>query len=121
MVAFRADGRVLVLRRREDQTHAGCWTLPGGKREAGETPLAAARRELREETGLVGTRWRFLGTTVSGRCRFFVFACQVEPRRMVPEAPFRWVHPEELAHLRAPPANGMIFRLVRRALRRQQG
>jgi predicted NUDIX family NTP pyrophosphohydrolase len=30
---------------------AGAWTLPKGEYEAGEEPLAAARREFQEETG----------------------------------------------------------------------
>lgn len=45
-------GRLLICRRREDQTHAGKWEFPGGKVEAGELPASALERELREELGI---------------------------------------------------------------------
>lgn len=57
VLLFRvADGRLEVLlvhpggpfwARRD----AGAWSIPKGECEPGEDPLAAARRELREETG----------------------------------------------------------------------
>jgi len=44
------DGSILVLRRKG--VRHGAWQLPQGGIDAGETPLEAVRRELREETGL---------------------------------------------------------------------
>lgn len=44
---------LLLTRRAETlRAHAGQWALPGGRIDAGETPEAAALRELHEEVGL---------------------------------------------------------------------
>jgi 8-oxo-dGTP diphosphatase len=43
------DGRLLIVRRANPPQ---LWTLPGGRIEAGEAAAEAARRELREETGI---------------------------------------------------------------------
>lgn len=45
-------GRVLLLRWRDPVDRTIFWEPPGGGLEPGESPLAAARRELHEETGL---------------------------------------------------------------------
>lgn len=50
--AERADGKLLLLRRAEGSAMAGTYFLPGGVVDAGEEPYEAARRELREESGL---------------------------------------------------------------------
>lgn len=45
-------GRFLVCRRPAHKRHGGLWEFPGGKLEPGESPQAAARRELAEELGV---------------------------------------------------------------------
>lgn len=45
-------GRVLLIKHKK----LGLWLPVGGEMEPGETPLEAAQRELREETGLVTGR-----------------------------------------------------------------
>jgi ADP-ribose pyrophosphatase YjhB (NUDIX family) len=49
-VVLRA-GEVLLIRRGKPPRE-GLWSLPGGAQEVGETVFEAARREVREETGV---------------------------------------------------------------------
>jgi len=52
-----APGRVLLVRQFRLPAAKKLWELSAGRIDAGETPLAAAKRELREETGLRARRW----------------------------------------------------------------
>jgi 8-oxo-dGTP diphosphatase len=56
----RQDGAVLCVKR-QNEPAAGRWTLPGGRVQYGETLVAAAIRELVEETAAVTTSCRFRG------------------------------------------------------------
>ena len=51
IVVFRADKKVLVCKR-IGASGTKCWQFPQGGIEPKETPLEAAYRELKEETGL---------------------------------------------------------------------
>jgi 8-oxo-dGTP pyrophosphatase MutT (NUDIX family) len=53
------DGEVLLVRHTYGPTPR--WELPGGGVKRNEEPLAAARRETREELGVDVAEWRFLG------------------------------------------------------------
>lgn len=51
VVHYRTIHHLRLLKRSERVDFAR-WVLPGGKLEKNETPRAAAKRELREETGV---------------------------------------------------------------------
>jgi 8-oxo-dGTP diphosphatase len=46
------EGRILLTQRPPGKHLAGLWEFPGGKRESGESPQDALRRELHEEIGI---------------------------------------------------------------------
>ena len=51
------DGCILLIKREDN----GLWAMPGGWTEVGETWAHSVERELREETGVVGTAKTLLG------------------------------------------------------------
>jgi 8-oxo-dGTP diphosphatase len=59
-VIFDPEARVLLIRRKHDP-YAGCYALPGGFVEVGETTEAACRREVLEETGIDVAGLRLVG------------------------------------------------------------
>jgi ADP-ribose pyrophosphatase len=71
IVAVDRDGCVTLVRQLREPARKRLLELPAGTAEAGEDPLATARRELAEECGLRGGAWRELAAfwTTPGFCR----------------------------------------------------
>ncbi|HLH25331.1 MAG TPA: NUDIX hydrolase [Chloroflexota bacterium] len=61
-VAVDAAGTVVLVGEWAYPVEAYSWSIPSGGLEPGEAPLAAAQRELREETGIQADRWEPLGS-----------------------------------------------------------
>lgn len=57
MLAADEKRRVLLVRQFRLPAEKYLWELPAGKLDAGETPLQAAKRELKEETGCRARTW----------------------------------------------------------------
>jgi 8-oxo-dGTP pyrophosphatase MutT (NUDIX family) len=54
VVPVSPSGRTVLLRQERHPVDESTWEFPGGHIDPGETPEEAARREIREEAGLVG-------------------------------------------------------------------
>lgn len=84
------SGRILLqLRSADAPASPGQWSFPGGGIEQGEEPEEAARRELREETGLrvdgeLTLFWHGMRpstSAVSGQVEWYVFGVATSARQ----------------------------------------
>ena len=118
-VALRGDA-VLLRPRPEQGSLAGAWEFPGGRIEPGEDALAAARREMREETGLTGGRWEPLLVHVHDypdrRVRLHAFLVREPEGIPIGEPTWVWVPMDRVRDLPLPGANGPLLEALERRL-----
>ena len=96
-------GDDILIMKRAMGAMTGAWYFPGGSLEHGESPEEAARREIREETGLevAGLRlfrvWHYQ-PDASAHSVAISYTCSVppgaEPVINEEHAAFRWVTPQ---------------------------
>jgi 8-oxo-dGTP diphosphatase len=116
------EGRVLVARRAPGVHLPGVWEFPGGRLEDGEEPAAAARRELREETGLAAADVEPLVVVEHDypdrRVRLHCYtAPEPEGEVAIPGREWAWIAVEEFDPAGMPAANQTILRALERRMR----
>ncbi|MXS85060.1 Nudix family hydrolase [Nitrosomonas sp. HPC101] len=118
-VLIRPDNHFLLTSRPAGKPYAGYWEFPGGKIEAGESPLQALTRELNEELGITirqATPWltrTFSYPHATVRLRFYrVTGWQgtLTPRE---QQQLAWQTTENITVAPLLPANTFILRSLR--------
>jgi 8-oxo-dGTP diphosphatase len=98
------EGKVLICRRRPEQSHPLKWEFPGGKVEPQETPAQALARELDEELGIQGAEgqqiaayeYAYPGKRPIRLLFFRVHSYTGEPRNLIFQE-MRWEPPDRLS------------------------
>ncbi len=105
LIISNNEGKVLFLRRAQEEVGGGGWCLPGGKVDYQDTVEQSAIRELREETSLEAQDLRFLffqdslpPTPRAMHCINFYFECQAagEPLINHESDAWAWIGPEDM-------------------------
>lgn len=106
---IQREDSYLICRRPAHKRHGGLWEFPGGKLEAGEEHLEAARRELTEELGVhtisVGeVALSVLDPGSTFRIDFVRVVIEGEPT-CIEHSEVRWLRMPEIAALNLAPSD----------------
>lgn len=96
VVALTPDQQIVMVKQFRFGTENLSWEIPGGLMEPGESPVEAGLRELREETGYVGSSCECMASIApnpaiqNNRCHFVLV------RDAVPQEKLDWDEHEEI-------------------------
>ena len=68
IVALWEDGSVTLVGQYRYPVQEYSWEIPEGGGDVDLAPLESAKRELREETGLIAETWQYLGRVHTSNC-----------------------------------------------------
>ena len=108
-VVFGFDGRSLkvLLIERGLEPYKGMWAFPGGFMTMDETAEQCARRELREETGIIADQLTplFVLARADNHCIYYSYLCRYSgPKYAIALQPgetagYRWLTPDGLREM----------------------
>jgi 8-oxo-dGTP pyrophosphatase MutT (NUDIX family) len=86
IVPYFENGDTMLVRQWRHAWDESSWEVPAGTFDGEEEPLACARRELAEETGLIAERYTSLGVVhgaafLTGRAHLFLAQSITESKR----------------------------------------
>ncbi len=106
------NGKILCAQRGPEKSLANYWEFPGGKIEAGETPVAALKRELTEELLITVTVDEEMFESTKHEYDFGIvhlttFICHLEEGepQLTEHVAIKWLPAEELDTLEWAPAD----------------
>ncbi len=112
------DAQYLIALRQDGKELSGYWEFPGGKQEAGESPLDALTRELKEEINIIvehATLFKEFSWVYNDKeihlTFFHVHSYKGQPHANESQK-IKWVYPEELRTYKFPEANRYAINLL---------
>jgi mutator protein MutT len=112
------ERRILIAKRKKNDSFGGFWEFPGGKCEPGESISACVRREIREELGIEVTPLQELPAIEHEYPQTVVtlvpLICRHDSGEPVAlsASEVRWVELASLGDFRFPPANAGLIAML---------
>jgi len=118
MVVLR-NGEQFLLLRRAKPPHIGKYVPVGGKLDPFERPIAAARRETLEETGIRVDNLRYCGVLTETSpgdynwlCYIYLADIDFHPPPVCDEGTLEWIAFNDLAKIPTPPTDLLIYQYI---------